>query len=44
MSIDQEFADVIRAAIEWNEREAAWKREWLHQLANDMERAWNRED
>ena len=31
-----ESADVLAAAHEWNEQRAAWRREWLHDLAVEL--------
>lgn len=34
------FDDVIAEAREWNERREAWHREWLHDLAVEMTKAF----
>jgi hypothetical protein len=33
-------ADVLAAAHEWNEQRAAFKREWVHDLAVEMAKAF----
>jgi hypothetical protein len=35
-----EFAEILEAAATWQRERAAFKREWLHELAEEMTRAF----
>lgn len=35
-----EFVEVLEAAATWQRERAAFKREWLHELAEEMTRAF----
>jgi len=37
---DREFTDVLVEARAWNERREAFRREWLHDLAEEMAEAF----
>jgi hypothetical protein len=38
--MDTEMLEILAAANEWNQTRAKWRREWLHDLAIEMTKAF----